>query len=254
MTSRLPWARLLLPVGLAALFALLAWAVLARHGTPYALDTGPHRWSVAHRPHAMATAARAVTGLGTGAAPYLAAVLGGYLAGGGRAKTRGDAAVGAEVREAARGIPTALLALVVLLAGQAVRTLLMAVLHRGRPPAADWATHVSGHAFPSGHTASSAIAAGLLAWGLLRWRPGRTGRALAAVCGLVAAAVGCSRVYLGVHWPTDVLGGWLFAACWLAATLPPLASFVTAARTGPDQTDPEQPGPDQPDPDQTDTP
>ncbi|SFE62556.1 undecaprenyl-diphosphatase [Actinacidiphila alni] len=214
---------LALPAGCAVAFALLAWLVLARHGTPYGPDTGPHRWSVAHRPHTMATAARTVTALGTGPFPYLAAVLGGWLAGGG-STARGALRTG-------RGLPTALLALVVLLAGQAVRTGLMAAFRRARPPAADWATHVSGHSFPSGHTASSAMAAGLLAWGLLRWRPGRTGRLLAAGCALVALAVGCTRVYLGVHWPTDVLGGWLLAACWLGAALPPLTAF--AAGRGP---------------------
>lgn len=218
-----PRLRLLLPAGFAVAFAALAWVVLARHGAPYGVDTGPHRWSVEHRPHAMVTVARTVTALGTGPFPYLAAVLGGWLAGGGTL-ARGALRM-------SRGVPAALLALVVLLAGQLVRTLLVVTLHRARPPAADWATHVSGYSFPSGHTASSAMAAGLLAWGLSRWRPGRTGLLLAAVCGVVALAVGCTRVYLGVHWPTDVLGGWLFAACWLTAALPPLTAFAARGRT-----------------------
>ena len=52
MTVRAPWPRLLLPAGFAVAFAVLAWIVLARHGSPYGIDTGPHHWSVAHRPHA----------------------------------------------------------------------------------------------------------------------------------------------------------------------------------------------------------
>ncbi|WP_327292168.1 phosphatase PAP2 family protein [Streptomyces sp. NBC_01198] len=212
MTARLNRSRLLPPALLAAAFALLAWLVLARHGTPYGFDTGPHRWSVAHRPHDAATTARVVTDAGTGPYPYLAAGLGGWLAAG-RTTVR-------------RRLVVALLAVAVLLFGQSLRTALSTALHRARPPAADWAVHVAGHSFPSGHTASSAMAAALLAWGLLRAWPGAPGRSLAALCGLLALAVGCTRVYLGVHWPSDVVGGWLFAACWLAALLPPLTGYA----------------------------
>jgi undecaprenyl-diphosphatase len=219
MRSAHPWLlpRVLLPVLFAALFAALAGIVLTRHGTPYGLDTGPLHWSVAHRPHAMAVTARAVTAAGTGPYPYLAAAAGGFLAGG---------------RTARRGVPTALFAMVVLLAGQGVRTLLMVVLHRARPPVADWAAHASGHSFPSGHTASGAMAAGLLAWGLLRAWPGTGGRIGAGLCGLAALAIGCTRVYLGVHWVTDVLGGWLFAGCWLAVALPPLTRYASGGGPG----------------------
>nr|WSX73425.1 phosphatase PAP2 family protein [Streptomyces sp. NBC_00899]WSX80509.1 phosphatase PAP2 family protein [Streptomyces sp. NBC_00899] len=234
MTVRLRRSRLLPPAVLAAAFALLGWLVLARHGTPYAFDTGPHRWSVAHRPHAAAAAARAVTDAGTGPYPYLAAALGGWLAGG---------------RTLRHGLRVALLAVLVLLAGQGLRTLLAAALHRARPPVADWAAHASGHSFPSGHTASSAIAAGLLAWGLLRARPGTPGRVMAALCGLAAVAIGCTRVYLGVHWPSDVVGGWLFAACWLTALLPPLAAYADRTpEPGSDSDADPDPDPD-PDPD-----
>ncbi|WP_433888112.1 phosphatase PAP2 family protein [Streptomyces sp. CA-111067] len=208
-----PLKRLLPPAAFAVLFALLAWVVLARHGTPYAVDTGPHHWSVAHRPQGLLNTAKALTHLGTGAFPPVAAAFGGWLAGGGTARVR-------------RGIPTALLALVVLLVGEGLRTSLMTLLHRARPPMADWAVQASGHSFPSGHTASSAMAATLLAWGLLRAWPGPSSRVGAGICALAAAAVGLTRVYLGVHWPTDVVGGWLFAACWLTATLPALDRYA----------------------------
>ncbi|WP_069466186.1 phosphatase PAP2 family protein, partial [Actinacidiphila rubida] len=179
--------------------------------TPYGVDTGPHHWSVRHRPHGWAVAARAVTAAGTGPYPYLAAAVGGWLGGG---------------RDARRGVPAALLALLALLAGQVLRTALMLLLHRSRPPVVDWAAHASGHAFPSGHSASSAMAAGVLAWGLLRTFPGAVGRVAAWACGAVALLIGLTRVYLGVHWPTDVLGAWLFAGCWMAVVLPALSAYA----------------------------
>jgi len=214
LPSRLrPYVRRAVPAAaLAVAFALLAWAVLARQGHPYPVDTRPHRWSVEHRPHGWASAARVVTHAGAGPFPYLAAALGGWL--------------GGRVAGARTALTTALLALAALVAAQLGRTLLMLGLDRPRPPVADWAAHASGHAFPSGHTASAAMAAGLLSWGLLRALPGAPGRWSATLCVLVAVAVGLTRVYLGVHWPTDVLGGWLYAGCCLALALPALASWV----------------------------
>lgn len=87
-----------------------------------------------------------------------------------------------------------------------------------RPPRQDWAYHASGFAFPSGHSTDAAIAAGMIGWLVAtRLRPRTPGRVLIwALAVGYAAAVGATRVYLGVHWPTDVLGGWLFATAWLA--------------------------------------
>jgi undecaprenyl-diphosphatase len=75
----------------------------------------------------------------------------------------------------------------------------------------------AGKSFPSGHSLTSFVALGLLLimlWSRLTPGP-RAG--LAAACALVVAAVGVSRLMLGVHYPTDVLGGWLFGLGWLLA-------------------------------------
>lgn len=91
------------------------------------------------------------------------------------------------------------------------------LVHRVRPPDLDWAMDAEGYAFPSGHTNAATIAAGFLAWAVTRHVADRRGRFAVWVLAVgYAALVGWSRVWLGVHWPLDVLGGWLLGSAWLA--------------------------------------
>jgi membrane-associated phospholipid phosphatase len=64
-----------------------------------------------------------------------------------------------------------------------------------------------GSSFPSGHAIASAAFFPLLAWMLTRRRP-RLRAAALAVAAAVVLFVGIGRLYLGLHWPTDVLAGW----------------------------------------------
>lgn len=78
---------------------------------------------------------------------------------------------------------------------------------------------VNGSSLPSGHATAALVGFGLLAWLALRagppaWRAHR--RAIVASAVLLAAAIGVSRVLLGVHYPTDVLAGWCVGGLWLA--------------------------------------
>lgn len=89
---------------------------------------------------------------------------------------------------------------------------------RARPPVADHLVSAHGLAFPSGHSAQSVACYGALAW--VVWVLGQKRRTrMYAVAGAAATAllVGLSRVYLGVHWPSDVVSGWLLATGWLSA-------------------------------------
>jgi undecaprenyl-diphosphatase len=88
------------------------------------------------------------------------------------------------------------------------------VIARPRPPAAAWLTDPEGFSLPSKHTTMAALTAGAC----VRAAGGRGRGYVPSV--LAAAAVGASRVYLGVHWPGDVLAGWLFAVGWLRLTDP----------------------------------
>ncbi|MFF1422828.1 phosphatase PAP2 family protein [Streptomyces sp. NPDC058280] len=180
----------------AALFALLAVGVAARHGAPFPLDRSALTWSLGHRPAGALTPARVVTASGTGPYPYLCAIGAGLIAGH-DLRHRLSAAAGA---------------LAFLVVGQAVRYAVLHAIGRPRPAMADWATHASGFAYPSGHATTSALVAGLLVWALARRSRTAATRALCALIVCWAVAVGLSRIYLGVHWVSDVLGGWLYAA------------------------------------------
>lgn len=92
------------------------------------------------------------------------------------------------------------------------------VVGRSRPPVAGRLADAGGAAFPSGHAAQAVAFWGALAWVAWRTTRSRRTRALAlAGAALIAALVGLSRLYLGVHWPSDVVSGWLVGLGWLVA-------------------------------------
>ncbi|MFF0392934.1 phosphatase PAP2 family protein [Kitasatospora sp. NPDC004615] len=186
-----------------AAFAVLA-GVLAAHGWgPFGFEQAVLDWCVGHRPPGATTVATMVTALGSAPLPYLMALAAGALM----------------VRRVPKPVALVLFAPTVwLLLGQGLRQLLMHGFGRPRPPLADRAVHASGFSFPSGHAFTAAAGAGLLALAVVLARPAAARLAVVGAV-LFAGAVGASRVYLGVHWTLDVLGGWLLAAGWLALGL-----------------------------------
>jgi membrane-associated phospholipid phosphatase len=120
----------------------------------------------------------------------------------------------------ARRVVGAVVAVGALLLGQGVRLLIAYPVDRPRPARPDWAAAASGPAYPSGHTTTSAVVAALICVAAARAGQGRKSRTLQAAAALCwAVLVGLTRIYLGVHWPTDVLAGWLLAALAAAAAL-----------------------------------
>ncbi|MCX4690093.1 phosphatase PAP2 family protein [Kitasatospora purpeofusca] len=188
-----------------AVFATVA-ALVAAHGwAPFGFERGALDWVVAHRPHPAERAAELLTDLGTGVFSYLFALAAGFLA--------------ARATRPHRSRPTAVAVLLApvawLAAGQLLRQGLMHGFGRPRPPAADWAFTAHDFAFPSGHAFTAALSAGLLTLAATLARPGAA-RPAATAAAVFALLIGCTRVYLGVHWPLDVLAGWLLAVAWLA--------------------------------------
>jgi undecaprenyl-diphosphatase len=111
-----------------------------------------------------------------------------------------------------------------LVAGVAVAAVLQqvlkAVVARPRPVWPDPLDDARFAAFPSGHAMTATVCCGLLLWVLHRRGAGRgLWRAAVATAVVSVVGVGLTRVWLGVHWPTDVLGGWLLGAMTVAAAV-----------------------------------
>ena len=106
----------------------------------------------------------------------------------------------------------------VMICAQSCDELLKGLYNRPRPDFAPAGTYVYAQSFPSGHSTASAALWLSLAMLAASFEPRRREKAFwLAVAGVVIACVGASRVFLGVHWPTDVLAGWMLGACWALA-------------------------------------
>ncbi len=100
--------------------------------------------------------------------------------------------------------------------GLALGPVLKAIVERPRPALSDHVVFVNSWSYPSGHSLNSMVVLGLLTVLAVRERPGAVRRTvLAALGAFLVVVVGFSRVYLGVHWPSDVLAGWLIGVLWL---------------------------------------
>jgi undecaprenyl-diphosphatase len=151
-------------------------------------------WCGRHTPGRSVRIATAVTMLGETPVVWAAVAASACLAG---ARTGSQRAVVAP--------------LCALAAAAGLRRALAELIDRPRPPQRLWRTAWTGPSFPSRHTTLATIGAGLAAEALTDNR-----RRSALGTGVVAGAVGVSRLVLGVHWPTDVLAGWVFAAAVLS--------------------------------------
>lgn len=115
----------------------------------------------------------------------------------------------------ARKRGAAALVAIAMIGGALLSTGLKLGFERPRPELVPHATRIYTASFPSGHAMLSAVS--YLTLGALLSRVQERRRIKAFVMGLAVVTtllVGLSRIYLGVHWPSDVLGGWAVGAAW----------------------------------------
>lgn len=196
------WTPLLFIAGLLLCFGFIAqevveaepiafdrWVMLAfRHASDPSLPIGP-RW--------LPEAARDITALGSTVVLgiVLLGVTGYFFAAGKR--------------------HTGWFVLATVLGGTAINSLLKLGFARPRPDLVTPLTHVLTLSFPSGHAALSAICYLTLGALLAQTQASRTIRIYFIVTAiLLTLLVGLSRIYLGVHYPTDVLAGWCIGIAW----------------------------------------
>ncbi len=113
----------------------------------------------------------------------------------------------------------ALFVVLAIVSGTAVSTLMKSGFDRPRPELVPHKTQIYTKSFPSGHSAMSSLL--FLTLGAVMARAERDRKTkvfLIAVPVVLSLLVGVSRVYMGVHWPTDVLAGWLLGTTWAAAS------------------------------------
>ena len=210
--------RRIIGLAAAALLGVLLGFVIAHHGAPIGFDDPVHLWLRAHRTPGWTDLALVLSSTGTGVPAYALAAVAGALACGRRRLWWRGALIG-----------TAALGVAVL-----IRVAVTALMDRRRPPQPDWVVHAGGTSMPSGHADTSALLAVAFAGLLFHGTHSAVVRTVgAALLALWVAAVGTGRVYLGVHWPTDVLAGWLLATV-ISCALYPLLRLVLHRTTSRD--------------------
>lgn len=103
------------------------------------------------------------------------------------------------------GLPVSL----ACLGGVAIYKPLKHFVLRARPDASLHLVTQGGYSFPSGHSVTSIVFYGLMLYLIQKHcKNEKLKTVLSWICGILAAVIGPSRIYVGVHWPTDVLAGW----------------------------------------------
>jgi membrane-associated phospholipid phosphatase len=186
----------------AAGFGFMLWSVLA-HGGLTLMDSSLATFVAGHRSGWLTAVVQLVTWLGSSLFIIpLGLAVGGYL----------------WVRR--RVWQPVVMMAVAFVGAASLYDIVKPAVGRARPPASlQVGGPDEGFAFPSGHATQSIAFYGMLAVVLIVWHAPRRRLIIAIAAGVTTLVIGASRLYLGVHWLTDVLGGYALGLTWLSLVM-----------------------------------
>ena len=184
-------------IAIAGTAAFVELASHVRSGATQAFDESVMRWMGAHRIEWIERSLIEITALGTGLVVMMIVV------------------ISALFLIATQHRFSAFLLLVASAGGIVLNAVLKSSFDRPRPQLFEWLTEPSSSSFPSGHAMSSAIVYFTVAYLIARLEKRRWMRVVTILSSLlIVLLISVSRLYLGVHYPSDVLAGMIIGLAW----------------------------------------
>ncbi len=198
-----------------------------RSGSTQAFDEAVMRWMGSHRNPLVESAMLEITALGTGTVVAMIVFVSGTFLWLNKHKH------------------SAILLLAATFGGIILNNLLKAGFNRPRPQVFEWSTHAASSSFPSGHAMSSVIVYGTVAYLAARLQRRAASRVLTlAFAGLMILSICVSRMYLGVHYPSDIAAGVIIGLAWAGFCMAVLEALqLYAKRNAPQMLKDEAPAP-----------
>jgi undecaprenyl-diphosphatase len=214
-------------IAIAFTYAFSEIAQKVRAGHTQQFDDAVMRWIAAHQYKGLQTAALEITSLGTGTVVGMIVLIAGLFLWLNSHKH------------------SAILLMAATLGGLVLDNLMKIGFNRPRPHIFAWGTYAMSSSFPSGHAMSSAIVYGTVAYLAARLQQNVASRILTlTLAALIIFLICFSRLYLGVHYPSDVAAGVLIGLAWAAFCMAILeATQLYAKHNAPQMLKDEHPAP-----------
>ena len=198
-----------------------------RRGSTQGVDDAVMQWIAAHQYPALQSVMLEITSLGTGVVVSMIVFIAGMFLWLNQHKH------------------SAILLIAATLGGMLLDNLLKIGFNRPRPQVFKWGTYAFSSSFPSGHAMSSIIVYGTVAYLAARLQRNLRSRVLTlTIAALLIALICASRMYLGVHYPTDIAAGLVIGLAWSGFCMAVLeAAQLYAKRNAPEMLKDEAPAP-----------